>query len=45
MRIKVEISPGELLDKLTILEIKEERIDDPKKLEDIRRERDRKSVV
>lgn len=39
MRITVEISPGELLDKLTILEIKEDRIDDSLKLENIRRER------
>ena len=41
MRINTEISPGELLDKLTILEIKDERIDDPAKLESIRRERAR----
>ncbi len=39
MRIKVEVSPGELLDKLTILEIKEARIADPLKLENVRRER------
>jgi len=39
VRIEIEISPGELLDKLTILEIKEARIDDPMKLENIRRER------
>ena len=39
MRISVEVSPGELLDKLTILEIKEERIKDPAKLENIRREK------
>jgi hypothetical protein len=30
--IRVEISPGELIDKLTILEIKRERIRDPQKL-------------
>ena len=30
--IRVEISPGELIDKLTILEIKRERIHDPQKL-------------
>ena len=40
MRISVEVSPGELLDKLTILEIKEERITDPTKLENIRREKE-----
>ena len=39
MRIAVEISPGELLDKLTILEIKEERIDDQTKLENVIREK------
>lgn len=40
MRISVEVSPGELLDKLTILEIKEQRITDPAKLENIRREKE-----
>lgn len=39
MRIHVEIAPGELLDKLTILEIKEERISDTAKLENVRREK------
>ena len=38
--IKVPISPGELIDKITILEIKLERIDDPAKLENIGREMD-----
>jgi hypothetical protein len=38
MRIKVEISPGELVDRLTILEIKQERIADPSKLENVRRD-------
>ncbi len=33
--ISVEISPGELIDKITILEIKFERIGDPKKLKNI----------
>ncbi len=33
--ISVEISPGELVDKITILEIKLERIDDPAKLKNI----------
>ena len=38
MSIKIEISVGELLDKITILQIKEERIDDVSKLENIRNE-------
>ena len=33
--IRVAISPGELVDKITILAIKLERIDDPAKLENI----------
>ena len=36
--ITVEISPGELIDKITILEIKSERIADPAKLLNIRQE-------
>jgi hypothetical protein len=36
--IKVEIAPGELLDKLTILEIKAERATDPAKLRNVRTE-------
>jgi uncharacterized protein DUF6165 len=40
MSIVVEISPGELIDKLTILEIKLDKISDPAKLENIRREHD-----
>ncbi len=39
MTIKVAISYGEFLDKLSILEIKSERISDPGKLENINRER------
>ena len=38
MALKVEVSVGELLDKITILEIKSERIDDPAKLVNVRRE-------
>lgn len=38
MRIFVDISPGELLDKMTILFIKEKRIKDPAKLKNIRKE-------
>lgn len=33
--VKVEISPGELLDKITILEIKRERIADSRKRENV----------
>ncbi len=36
--ILVPISPGELLDKITILEIKSERIDDPGKVANVRHE-------
>jgi post-segregation antitoxin (ccd killing protein) len=45
--IRIEVGPGELIDKLTILEIKQARIDDPAKranvtteLESLRRARD-----
>ncbi len=38
MTIKTEISVGEFLDKLTILEIKDERIGDPAKLANVRKE-------
>jgi len=36
--IEVPVSPGEVLDKITILEIKSERIDDPVKVANVRRE-------
>ena len=36
--ILVPISPGELLDKITILEIKSERIDDPQQVANVRHE-------
>jgi hypothetical protein len=36
--ILVPVSPGELLDKITILRIKSERIADARKLENVRRE-------
>lgn len=36
--IKVPISPGELLDKITILRIKSQRISDPQKLRHVRSE-------
>lgn len=40
MRISVEIAPGELLDKISILEIKRERISAPEKLVHILAERE-----
>jgi hypothetical protein len=40
MHLNAQISPGEFLDKLTILEIKAERIYDPAKLANVRRELD-----
>jgi hypothetical protein len=36
--VPIEVAPGELLDKITILEIKSERITDPAKLPNICRE-------
>jgi hypothetical protein len=36
--IRIDVSPGELLDKISILEIKSERIADPAKLKNIRHE-------
>ena len=36
--IKVGISPGELLDKITILRIKSQRMSDPAKVSNVRRE-------
>jgi len=36
--IKVPVSPGEVLDKITILEIKSERMSDPEKVSNVRRE-------
>ena len=38
MSIEVEVSAGEFLDKLTILEIKADRINNPEKLENITKE-------
>ena len=37
-KIAIEVSPGELIDKLTILEIKSKRIEDPAKLRNVRHE-------
>ena len=36
--LQVEVSPGELIDKITILEIKAEKIADPDKLTNVHRE-------
>ena len=38
MTLKVDVSAGELLDKITILEIKSERIEDEEKLRNVRKE-------
>lgn len=38
MRITVEVAPGEFFDKLSILEIKSQRISDPEKLAHVRAE-------
>ena len=40
MSVKIDISPGELIDKITILEIKSERMDDAEKLKNVRFELD-----
>jgi hypothetical protein len=34
--VLVEVAPGELIDKITILQIKSERIDDPEKVKNVR---------
>ena len=38
--VKVDVAPGELIDKITILMIKSERMDDPDKLANVRLELD-----
>ncbi len=38
MIVKIDVAPGELIDKITILQIKAERIKDQKKLVNVRRE-------
>ncbi len=38
MKLMVEVAPGELIDKITILEIKLNKIDDEAKLTNVRRE-------
>lgn len=40
MSIKIDVSVGEIMDKLTILEIKAEHIQDQAKLANVRKERD-----
>ena len=45
MELLIPVSPGELLDKLTILEIKLDRIDDEAKLANVRREHELLSRV
>lgn len=45
MKIMVEIAPGELVDKMTILEIKLERLVDPQKLSNVRLEYEGLSAV
>jgi len=45
MELLIPVSPGELLDKLSILEIKIERIDDEAKLSNVRREHELLSRV
>ena len=40
MSIKIDVSVGEIMDKLTILEIKAEKIQDEAKLANVRKERD-----
>ncbi len=38
MILKIEVAPGELIDKISILEIKLERLTDPAKLRNVRHE-------
>ena len=40
MTILIQVSPGELIDKMTILEVKLEQMSDPVKLANVRREHD-----
>ncbi len=43
--ISIPISPGELIDKLTILRIKSEKMTDPRKLENVRFEQRRLQLI
>ena len=45
MQVAIEISPGELFDRLTILEIKAQRVSDPEKLRNVKLELDLLSQV
>ena len=45
MAIQLEVSPGELIDRLTLLEIKLERITDAAKLKNVRHEHDVTAAV
>ncbi|MEE8506438.1 MAG: DUF6165 family protein [Kiloniellales bacterium] len=45
LTVSVEISPGELIDKITVLEIKAARIGDAKKLANVRHELDLLTVI
>jgi hypothetical protein len=40
MRVSIEVSPGELYDKISILEIKLDRVGDPEKLQHVKNEYD-----
>src|SRR6266853_3196217 len=40
MTILIQVSPGELIDKMTILEVKLEQMSDPVKIANVRREHD-----
>ena len=40
MTVLIQVSPGELIDKMTILEVKLEQMSDPVKLANVRREHD-----
>ena len=44
MSIKIDVSVGEIMDKLTILDIKADKIDDTEKLANIFKERERPSA-
>jgi tetratricopeptide (TPR) repeat protein len=39
--VRIDVAPGELIDKLTMLEIKAERVTDPRKLAHVRHEQER----
>ncbi|WP_439579425.1 hypothetical protein [Elioraea sp.] len=45
MRLTIDVSPGEAIDRMTILAIKQDRISDPQKLAHVRREAEALGVV